>query len=229
MRHGILFGIMGTALAAQAGIHRGAWLIALWPAVSLWTVSFGYLFLGSKIFGKRLDGSMSAWAIVVLLPYLLGTWIVWRSERLLRREEPYHELVPGVLIGRRLLAKELPEEIETVVDLTCEFPEPRAIRARTSYLSFPILDAFVPSIDRLAQLCDRLGTGTSSLYIHCAEGHGRTCLVAAGLLLKKGLVSDPDDAVKYVQACRPLARLNRSQRDALAELHARMKRIPDRG
>jgi protein-tyrosine phosphatase len=224
MKFGILFCIMGATLAAYAVFSRGIWLMALWPAASIITIGIGYLLLGPSVFGKQPDGSMSRWSLALLLPYLFFTWGVWHVARLIKREDPYNELVPGVLIGRRLLASELPSDIDMVVDLTSEFPEPRAIRSRSTYLSFPILDGSVPSTDQLASVLEELCKQSSTIYIHCAEGHGRTCLVAAGLLLMKGITVGPDDAIRRVQSCRPLARPSRLQREGLEALHARMKR-----
>jgi protein-tyrosine phosphatase len=50
------------------------------------------------------------------------------------------------------------------------------------------------------------------VLVHCAQGHGRTASFVALLLGRLGIASTVEDAVALIQACRPLARMSRSQR-----------------
>jgi protein-tyrosine phosphatase len=132
---------------------------------------------------------------------------------LLSREEATARLTPNVRIGRLLLPGELPEEIEVVVDLTSELPATPVRRANVEYLSFPILDATAPEGDRLVELVADLGKkGQTQLYVHCAQGHGRTGLVAALLLIAGGKAGSFAEAMEEVRRCRPGVAVNREQR-----------------
>ena len=49
------------------------------------------------------------------------------------------------------------------------------------------------------------------VYIHCAQGHGRTGTVAAAVLVAKGIHSTPEAAIDALQRVRPKLALNRTQ------------------
>lgn len=205
-----------------------AWML-LWPAASFGAVSAGYMGLGPGIFGKQEDGGNSPLSTLFLLPYLAPYWgfyvlLIAVFERL-RGENPFDSLVPGVLIGRRLAASELPAEVDRVFDFTCEYPEPPEIVSRVRYHSIPILDGAAPSVAELTEIIDRLDDWPGVTYVHCAIGHGRTGLVACGLLLKRGLAQDADEAFRLARECRPFIRLNATQRERLIEYHDALKAV----
>ena len=212
MKYGILFVTAGLLFAAYAVVYGGLTFVLLWPAVSFSLVGSAYLGLGVSVFGKRPDGSMSVWSVLLLLPYLAYLWTVWYVLRLIKREPPHHVLVPGILIGRRLLASEFPGGVSLVVDLTCEFPEPVKIRLACEYHLFPILDGSVSATSRLIELAKYIEQHKGTSYIHCAEGHGRTGVVAAVLLLQMQKASSAAQAITMVQDQRPLVRLGARQR-----------------
>lgn len=75
------------------------------------------------------------------------------------------------------------------------------------FLSFPIEDRGVPSCDRefdrlVRTLTDRIDAGRS-LAIHCRMGIGRSAVVAAALLVRRGLSADA--AFERIAAARGLA------------------------
>ena len=220
MRYAALFATASGAAAWSAfqGSSLGLWL--LWPAASLGIVAAGYGGLGPKVFGKRLDGTLRIGNALVLAPYLTLTWLVWHTSRLLRREAPFNELAPGVVIGRRLLGSEYPPSAQIVVDLTAEFQEPAASRADRTYVGLPILDAHVPTADALMVTLGVLREASGEVYIHCAEGHGRTALVATALLIVKGKAMDVEEGALHVLRARPLAHMNRTQARFLSALMA---------
>lgn len=191
-----------------------------WLAISVTVVAYAYVRDDVRVFGKRADGTRTRGATVVLLPYLWLTAVVWHAARLLVRE-PAISSVPGarLWLARRLLADELPAEVQVVVDLTCEFVEPAKIRDGRKYVCLPILDARAPKLPDLHEALDQV-TDADAVLIHCAQGHGRTGLFAAALLLRRGHAQTPEQALARVLAARPGVRLSSAQAQALRAVAA---------
>ncbi len=119
-----------------------------------------------------------------------------------------------------MLPGEYPEGIESVVDLTSEFPESSRIRQGRNYRAFPILDGSPSTPAALERVVRAIMDLPGDVYIHCAEGHGRTALVATSLLLARGDARSAAEAVALVLERRPLARMNASQRKIVDEVAA---------
>jgi protein-tyrosine phosphatase len=145
----------------------------------------------------------------LFLPLLALTTAVWHLVRLLTREMAHNSVTENVVVGRRLLPSELTREFDNYVDLTAEFAEPSAIRRRFGYVCFPILDGGAPTPEALREAVGRLRPGTT--FIHCAQGHGRTGLVALAVLLTSGAARDIEDGLQILRAARPGIRLNPDQ------------------
>ncbi len=214
--------IDGTTRAAQCfagggclgliASYFGGWaLLLLWPTYSLIVIGTGYLWRGPVVFGKRPDGTLSLVKIVQLYPYFAANWLIWHLRQWFRTENLHQNLCDDVLIGQRLPRDSLPSEVKTVIDLTCEFAEPRHIRTTSRYVNFPILDGVGPSFLALDIFLDGLQQEKYPIYIHCASGRGRTGLVAASLLLKLGKAKNADSAIREVKSKRPLVQLGRQQ------------------
>ena len=217
MKYGILFSVVSVLLVVSAVSHAGWFYFLLWPALSFRVIATGYFHFGSRVYGKSKSGVLSAINQLILLPYLTYLWSVWHLLRLIKRETAYDQLSENIFIGRRLLSHELPAEIDHVIDLTCEFTEPLALR-RKSYYLFPILDGFVPTSDLLRGWLNEIADLHGTIFIHCAEGHGRTGLFAAALLLHKGQFQNPDEALRFIRSKRSLVRLGSRQMKMLNEL-----------
>lgn len=215
MKYGILFIVISAWVAGYSITSGGSFLLNLWPALSLGVVGAGYLGPGHRVFGKQADGSMQIRCVILLLPYLLLLRFVWLLAVRCSRENPYDQLIDGVLIGRRLRSSELPPGTQTVVDLTAEFPEPLALRRVPNYLAAPMLDASALAPEALHELTTRIAASPTPIYIHCAQGHGRTGLVAALLLLARGEATTPTDALARTQEAREGVGLNGLQRKRL--------------
>jgi protein-tyrosine phosphatase len=112
-----------------------------------------------------------------------------------------------------------------VVDLTSEFSDARLMRESrgivAEYLCLPTLDAWVSEEEAFRAALDRVAAADGPVYIHCAQGHGRSGTFAAALLLRRGIARDVDDAVRMLRARRPGVRLNRRQRKFLQQLTER--------
>ena len=206
----------GLEIAWARRVHGGSWLVIGWFATSVLALVYAYLRDDVGVFGKRVDGTRKLVSTVLLLPYLWVTAAVWHAARLLVRE-PAVSPVPGarLWLARRLLAHELPAEVRVVIDLTCEFIEPASIRGET-YVCMPILDARAPKLVDLQAAIEKVADADAVL-IHCAQGHGRTGLFAAALLLRRGLAHTPAQALAKVMAARPNVRLSSAQARALHE------------
>lgn len=210
MKYGLLFAAVAGLLVAAAVMHRGWYFLCLWPAVAFAGVSVAYFTANARLYGKRSDGRLAVAHVVVLWPVFLTLTIVFHLARVFTREPATQSLTKTILIGRRLMSHELPDEVDAVIDLTSEFSEPAKLRSR-GYHSFPMLDADVPNesdVDRWLRQTDEI---RGTLYVHCAQGHGRTALFASLLLLHRGLAHSPEDALQIIQAKRPGARLNSVQ------------------
>ncbi len=204
MKYAVFFLACSVGLVVIAFPWTASSVLKLWGSLALGVVGLGYAGVGPRIFGKVSDG----------------------RSRALRSERPFHELVDGIIIGRRLLPGEYPEGIESVVDLTAEFPESSRIRQGRNYWAFPILDGSPSTPEALEQVARAIMDLPGDVYIHCAEGHGRTALVATSLLLARGDVQSAAEAVELVLGRRPLARMNATQRkvvDEVAESYSRSR------
>ena len=209
MKYAIALGMMSVALAASAFMYPTAAIILVWAAISFGCVALGYGGLGVRVFGKGEDGRIPLGAKILLLPYLLYTWIVWHLYRLLSREDAYNRIEDDLVVGRRLLSAEVPDGFDHYIDLTAEFEDPAPIRCRDSYRSFPMLDASIPSDDELEAVADATKLGRT--YIHCAQGHGRTGLFALALLIHRGRIQTTDEGIELLKSLRPAINLNREQ------------------
>lgn len=199
-------------LLADLSLERGGpHLVLLWPATNCAAVALAYRFRrGERVFGKRADGAMGGAAAVALLPFRLVIWSVWRVQVALSPERCWDEPGPGLFLGRRPLRGEYPPGIALVVDLTCELPKPRHHPPGVRYLCLPSLDAYVPDAAAFAQALDA-AAAVPAVYVHCANGHGRSAAFAAALLLRRGLARDLDEAMTIIRRARPACRLTPAQ------------------
>ncbi|MDB5296041.1 MAG: hypothetical protein JWO31_2024, partial [Phycisphaerales bacterium] len=175
---------------------------------------------GPRLLGKRADGSFGPAAAVLHLPYLLLSLGVWHLAAAARGSRDASLVAPGLWVGRRPRPSDVPADVTTVVDLTAELPARRAVRRRGAYVAFPILDGHVPPTPALVALARRLAADPGVVYVHCAQGHGRAGLVAACVLVARGLAADPAGAVRLMRFARPKVRLTRSQSRRLKEVVA---------
>jgi protein-tyrosine phosphatase len=211
MKYALFFLIIAAQFFLEAALLGGYFWIFAWPGVSFALVALAYLGLGPGVFGKRASGSLAWWSTLLLLPYLLLTWLTWHLVRRLTREDCYNEVAPGIFVGRRPLPGELPPEVSLLVDLTAEFPAHPQVRAGREYLAAPMLDAGIASEAAFRKLVEHVARWKGPVYIHCAQGHGRAGTVAAAVLVAKGLHSTPEAAVDALRQVRPKLSLAKNQ------------------
>jgi protein-tyrosine phosphatase len=211
MKYAVLFLIFGPALIVEAVVYRGLYWLLLWPGISLTVVGLAYLRLGAAVFGKKPNGTLAWHSALLLLPYLLAAWAVWHVARIVGREDCYNEVAPGLFVGRRPLAGELPSQVSLVVDLAAEFIECQAVRTACRYISAPVLDTGFMDEEAFLALVRELAQWPGAIYIHCAQGHGRTGTFAAAVLLARGHCDSVDMAVGQLRAARPRLALGNAQ------------------
>jgi hypothetical protein len=221
----LLFLSLSAAFLAW-GVKLGgfAWLL-LWPGLASGLVGAAYAFNRPAVTGKRADGSLPWPAILLYLPVLLGLWGRWHLLRAAKIEEPWVRVAPGLWLGRRPLAGELPPQAELVVDLTTEWHRAAGVR-ELPHRGLRCLDG-MPFRDEagLARLVEELADEPRGLYVHCAAGHGRSALVVAALMLRRGLADSPRDAEARLKALRPRVHITRAQFRQLEALQHILKQI----
>lgn len=202
--------IITVALALQ---RPRPLLVLLWPAMSWLLVGVAYLGHGRGLLAKR-DRRLRISRKLLLAPHLALLYATWHAVRLVSREPAFARLTDAILIGRRLLLREYPQ-VRTVVDLTAELDE--HVPTGATYVSIPILDAAPLRHGELRDAARRIAACETPIYLHCAQGHGRTAMVAAALLLETGVAGSPEVALEMIQKVRPRARPNAAQARALVE------------
>ena len=210
-----LIGLLGSALVALGFVGGGWWLLAVWLGSDFLILAVAHAKGAHGVFGKRADGTLPLWSWVVYLPLLTYTSLVWHLARALSREKHCDAVTSDLKVGRRPLPHEVDGTFANYVDLTAEFQEPVRIRRSVSYTAFPILDGSAPPSQELMNAVNRLRPGHT--FIHCAQGHGRTGLFAAAVLLRSGIARNVDDAMQMLQTVRPSIRLNRAQLQCIEE------------
>jgi protein-tyrosine phosphatase len=209
--YAVVFLLLAAYLVfAAAELDGWGWLL-LWPAAAFAAAGVAYAGLGPCVFGKRPDGRLRVVNTSVLLPFLLLTWGTWHVHRRLTREPAWDEVAPGLYLGRRPLAGGLPDGVVMVVDLTAEFVALRPVRDGRTYLSLPALDAGAPDFGRFRTAVDAAARAEGPVFVHCANGRGRSALFAAAVLVAKGLAGGADEAVKLIKKARPRVRLKPPQ------------------
>lgn len=209
MKYGMVFGFFAALSAYYAVLSDHFAFILAWMALSFSIVSLSYFGILKNAFYKTSEGKIPLWSKILNLPFLSYTSIVWHLYRLVSNEPPINRINDTLTVGRRLLASETEQEFDHYIDLTAEFDEPKEIREKNSYLSFPILDSSIPKFEDLIALLERIEG--KNLYLHCAQGHGRTGLVALALLLRNKTIQDVDEGLSYLQSFRPALNLSSNQ------------------
>ncbi|MEZ4237044.1 MAG: phosphatase PAP2/dual specificity phosphatase family protein [Myxococcota bacterium] len=200
---GLAWGLGGAAL----------WL--LWPAQSLLLVALAYGAAGERLFQKDAQGRMSAAALVLLYPYVLGARL---GAALFTRNLPDSEIADGVRLGRLAPAG----ATASVVDLSAELPAP----PHADWRCLPSLDLVPPAPELL---CDaarhieaRVADGQTVL-VCCALGFSRSAAAVATWLAASGRVTDVDGALARVRAARPRVVLGDADRAVIHEAVRRLR------
>ena len=203
-------------------LHGGglAWML-VWLGLNMMMLGVAYGRRDAGVFGKRSDGTLPMLRLLLFLPYLLFTWAVWHLCRLL--PEPAAQRINDKLtVGRRLVGNERPAEITTILDMTAEFAEPASVRSGVRYINLPTLDACAPKPEALVAAIRDL-KADEHVFIHCAQGHGRTGLAAIALLMHRGIVNTTDEGLSLLRGFRPGIGLSADQRACLEQCQEQLR------
>lgn len=191
-------------------LRWGWWgLLPGWWGLNCGVLSLAYALRRPGWLGKLPDGTFAP-AALFWLPYRLATRGLSRIRYRFGIAPPACEVLPGLWLGPRPLAREVDPRVQVILDLTAELPLDGPLRGRLEYRCVPTLDGTAPDPAALARILDE-DDPSRPMLVHCALGHGRSAVVAAALLLSRGAASDPAEAVARLRALRPGVCLTRDQ------------------
>lgn len=232
--------VIGVYLAGALILASVAWAnwqamhLLLWPAAALAIVGAAYAGLGTAVFLK-FGGELSLCSRLALAPYFIGAYLSFRLYAY--KQQAYHEVIPGLIISRKLTDDEAKQAISrgvtAVVDLTAEFAEAKSFRALPCF-NMQILDLTPPSVQQLRQTVEFISAHhpTGTVLVHCTLGYSRSACVIAAHLMASGHACSVSDAIEKIRKVRPsivlkarsLAILEAYSRSCLAqnyeEIHA---------
>src|SRR5215469_3109634 len=107
MSRALVLTLLGLALIAAGLISRGWLLLMAWLGVDFLVLGIAHIKGAHRVFGKRPDGTLPLWSWIVFLPLLLYTNAVWHVSRLLSRSRAQNKVTDNLVIGRRLLPREV--------------------------------------------------------------------------------------------------------------------------
>jgi len=201
---GALFFAVGLA---TDGVAR---LLAWWVTLACTLSAFAYLTNRPGVYGKR-DGRLVPWRAIATLPFLVAYGIAATIRTGMRSHPTWNEVTPGLFVGGRVPAAELPPGTAQVVDFTSEIPAPATVRRHRGYRGHPVLDGgWPPDETSFAALVRELAGASGPLYLHCISGRGRAPTAAAAVLLARGAASDVATAVELVKKGRPATALTQT-------------------
>lgn len=192
---------------ASEGLTRA---LAWWVTLACSLSAAAYLANWPGIYGKR-DGRLVAWRTAATLPFVAAYRAAATIRRLIRTHDNWNEVAPGLFVGGRVSAEELPPGTQQIVDLTSEVPAPADLRAHRGYRGHPVLDGGWPSDEgAFCTLARELAAARGPLYVHCISGRGRAPTAAAAVLLARGTARDVPSAIELVKQGRPATSLTRT-------------------
>jgi hypothetical protein len=205
--------------AAAAATRLDGWprWALLWPAVAWGLLAVAFHTNRPGVLGKRPDGGRSLIAALFWTPYLVYPRLVRLWKRLVGMDPvPWHEVAPGVWLGRRPTRGERGPAAAVAVDLAAEVATPPARLAPARYVSLPSLNKLPPPVREIERLVVELAEHPGPIFVFCSAGKGRSATFAAALLLARGVCADPAAAERRLAAIRPGVRLHGRQRALLA-------------
>jgi membrane-associated phospholipid phosphatase len=201
------FGALACTALAWLG---GAWLWALWPAVSLLLVALAYAGLDVEVFQKRADGCSPTGPKLLLAPYLLAARLnQWAWTRKLGASVP---VLDGVSLGRVPRWNE-PAPTEALVDLSAELDSSGGPALHV----VPCLDLVPPSAPQLRAASEAIEAASrgGQVRVACALGFSRSASALLTWWLRSGRASGIGEAEQRLRELQPRLVLGEAHRDAI--------------
>jgi len=186
--------------------------IALWPASNYFWLFLAYLInpdYGVILFQKsRKTGQFNPLLFIYFLPFFIFIWSTWAIKHIIAGEHPY-DLCYTTASGKNMWIGRypvfgVPEECDIIVDCTVEFP---GRRIDGDYMNVPSLDMVLAPPQEFRDAAEKViklfEDGRKSAFIHCANGHGRSALLAALVIV---LLKEQDNLAD----CRKILKEKRS-------------------
>jgi hypothetical protein len=196
-----------------------------WCALSLIMLGIAYFLNWTSVFGKTPQGRLRLLPALVMGPFLLLTWIVWRIQNLFLESQPWSRIAPGLCVGRRCSATQLPPGTTIVIDVTAEFLTHHTVRSAYTVLCSPTLDGAAPSWEQCRDVFEAIPWSENpGVYVCCANGAGRSVTFVATFLGLLGLAHSAEEAIQIIRKERRVAGPGRDQR---AFLEVVFPQLPD--
>jgi len=159
------------------------------------------------ILDKKEDGSVSLFFLFIInFPWLLFTWSVFALQMLISKENRVDKIKgSSIFIASRPSKSFDYTPYDVVVDLTSEFLKDKIIGVH--YISYSNLDGMPLS----KSYEDVSIFQNKKVLVHCANGHGRSALFVARVLVDLELVVTFEEGLALIQKSRPLAVPNGGQ------------------
>lgn len=186
--------------------------LLVWLFFNFLTMSIAYgLNKPWLLLGKKKSGEVNLFLLVLNFPWLLFTWLIFHLQMFLSGENRVDEIGnTAIFIASKPLKGFDFTAYDLVVDLTAEFLKSSSCRSK-QYRCYPNLDA-MPLMTLYEDVSE---FKNKSILVHCANGHGRSALFVAHLLVDLNIVFSIEDGLKLISLNRPLAILNKEQRKSL--------------
>jgi len=219
--------------AANSNINLAvAAAVAAWFGLGIGSASVAILFELPGLYLKRPDGTLPHWVWFYLGGWLLIYRSIWYGLECTRRpggpirrpnDRSYDLIAERIVLGRIL--DELPQredfpKVGMVIDCTCEFAEPRPLRSVPRYLLAPTVDTTCSDSTMVAEAAkaavDFLSDhANKTVYVHCANGYGRSAVMVAAILVMRGDCDTYEDAVQLCKQARPVVRFSKDKMNVL--------------
>lgn len=193
-------------------------VLLLWISIVYAWVSVCYITRKPIFDIKNIQtGHIKRFLSIFFCPYLNMMLVVWKIKRMITKENTMDKICPYVYLGRYIRDKKDIENanIQLIVDVTYELPELNNITANKKYFCVPMMDGSAPRNTTqfkgvLKSMQKFRKSKTGSIYIHCAAGHGRSCMMATAFISIWYQVP-VDVAFRMIKKIRPSVSMHKTQ------------------
>lgn len=214
MKYAAFFSSLAIAILYWFSISHGLFLwLLIYPLLNCIILFVAYLLnWPSLILGKTATGQINSLLLLVNLPWLLLTWVIWVIEAIASSEAQINRIdSTNIYVGRYPYLTQT-KQFDWVIDLTAEFLPCKTVAKQ--YICLSNLDGIpLRNTNHPPHL-----SPNQKILIHCAQGHGRSATYAALLMSQLLPNTSPQQALSLVLESRPGAKPSKAQ---LSQLRCR--------